>query len=158
MKIRIGNGYDFHRIENGKSIVIAGVEIESNYSIIAHSDGDIILHSLVDAILGALSLPDIGSYFPDTDPRYKNASSVIFVHKALELMKGKKYHINNIDITMICEVPKIKPLRDILIQNLAKLLGVETDCISIKATTVEKMGSIGRNEGIACFTSVCLIG
>ena len=158
MKIRIGNGYDFHRIEIGNNITLAGVNLASKYSIVAHSDGDIILHSLVDAILGALALPDIGYYFPDTDPQWKNASSVIFLNKALELMKERGYKINNVDITMICEVPKIKPLRNVLIQSLERLLNVETGCVSVKATTVEEMDSIGKKEGIACFTTVCLLG
>lgn len=158
MKIRIGNGFDFHRIQEGKKMVLCGVEVEGNYEIIAHSDGDIILHTLVDAILGALALPDIGSYFPDTDPEWKDASSIIFLNKALELMNEREYKINNVDITMICEVPKIKPIRHLLVKNLARLLKIDEDCVSIKATTVEKMGAIGRNEGIGCFASVCLLG
>jgi 2-C-methyl-D-erythritol 2,4-cyclodiphosphate synthase len=158
MKIRIGNGIDFHRIKEGENITLAGMQVESKYEIIAHSDGDIILHALVDAILGALALPDIGTYFPDTDPQWKNARSVIFLHKALELMKERNFAINNVDITIVGEVPKIKPIRSLLVENLAKLLNVTLDCVSIKATTVDKMGAIGRKEGIGCFATVCLIG
>lgn len=158
MKIRVGNGFDFHQMqESDNHMVLAGVKINSKYSIVAHSDGDIILHTVVDAILGALALPDIGTYFPDTDPQWQNASSVIFLNRALKLMIERNLNISNIDITMICEIPKIKPIRDLLVQNLAKLLDVELDCVSIKATTTEKMGFIGRGEGICCFTTICLI-
>lgn len=157
MKIRVGNGFDFHRVKDGNGMILAGVKIESRYEIIAHSDGDIILHAVVDAILGALALPDIGTYFPDTDPQWKGASSVIFLNKALELMRERDFSISNIDVTMICEVPKIKPVRGNLVQNLAKLLNSDLDCVSVKATTTEKMGFTGRGEGIGCFASVCLI-
>lgn len=157
MKIRIGNGLDFHRVKEGKGMILAGIQIESHHEIIAHSDGDIIIHAVVDAILGALSLPDIGTYFPDTDAQWKDASSVHFLNKAIELMNARGFIISNVDVTMICELPKIKPVREKLIQSLTHLLGVEADCVSIKATTTEKMGFIGRNEGIGCLASVCLV-
>ena len=157
MKIRVGNGFDFHRIESGNSIVLAGINIKCPFKIVAHSDGDIILHTVVDAILGALALGDIGTFFPDTDPQWQNQSSVIFLNEAIKLMKEKSFEISNLDVTMICEVPKIKPLKDILVNNLAQLIQASEDQISIKATTTEKMGFLGRGEGIGCFATVCLI-
>jgi 2-C-methyl-D-erythritol 2,4-cyclodiphosphate synthase len=157
MKIRVGNGFDFHRIESGNSIVLAGINIKCPFKIVAHSDGDIILHTVVDAILGALALGDIGTFFPDTDPQWQNQSSVIFLNEAIKLMKEKSFEISNLDVTMICEVPKIKPLKDILVNNLAQLIQASEDQISIKATTTEKMGFLGRGEGIGCFATVCLV-
>ena len=157
MKIRVGNGFDFHRIEAGNSIVLAGINIKCPFKIVAHSDGDIILHTVVDSILGALALGDIGTFFPDTDPQWQNQSSVIFLNEAIKLMKEKSFEISNLDATIICEVPKIKPLKDILVNNLAQLIQINEDQISIKATTTEKMGFLGRGEGIGCFATVCLV-
>ena len=127
MKIRIGNGFDFHRLEkkqtqkSSKPLVLCGLEIDSEFSIIAHSDGDIIIHTVVDEILGGLNAGDIGTLFPDTDPKWKNASSVEFLKAALGIMDAKKFEISNIDITIMCEFPKIKPLRNVLVENLAKI-------------------------------------
>ena len=158
MKIRVGNGFDFHRIEkSAKPLVLCGVEIPSPLGIVAHSDGDIILHTVVDAILGALALGDIGTFFPDTDPQWKGQSSVTFINEAIKLMEERSFEISNLDITMICEVPKIKPLKQELTQNLAKLIKIDVDQICIKATTTEKMGFLGRGEGISCFATVCLV-
>ncbi len=158
MKIRIGNGFDFHRLEmSPKPLVLCGLEIESEFSIIAHSDGDIIIHTLVDAILGGLNAGDIGTLFPDTDPQWKNASSVQFLQAAIDVMTAKNFKISNIDITVICEFPKIKPLRGILVENLAKIMQIDEDLVSIKATTTEKMGFLGRGEGIACFATLLLV-
>lgn len=155
-KIRIGNGFDFHKIESGNGITLAGAFIECPFKIIAHSDGDIIIHTIVDAILGALCLGDIGTHFPDTSQEWKNASSVIFLNKALELMNSKQYNISNLDITIICEKPKIKPIQPILSKSLQNLMNLEEDQVSIKATTTEKMGFLGRGEGIGCFATICL--
>ena len=158
MKIRIGNGFDFHRLEKSpKPLILCGVEIDSEFSIIAHSDGDIIIHTVVDAILGGLNAGDIGTLFPDTDQKWKNASSVQFLEAAIEIMKARQFEISNIDITVICEFPKMKPLRGILVENLAKIMQIDQDLVSIKATTTEKMGFLGRGEGIACFATVLLV-
>lgn len=156
-KIRIGNGFDFHRLEKGSEITLAGLKMPSKYQIIAHSDGDIILHTIVDSILGALSIGDIGTLFPDTSPQWKNANSVIFLNKALQLMNEKGYIISNLDVTIMCENPKINPIREQLQQNLQTLMHLKSDEICIKATTTEKMGFLGRGEGIACFATTCLI-
>ena len=157
MKIRIGNGFDFHRLEKSpKPLILCGLEINSEFSIIAHSDGDIIIHTVVDAILGSINAGDIGTLFPDSDPKWKNTSSTIFLKEALKIMEAKKLKISNIDITVICEFPKIKPLRNVLIKNLAKIMEIEEDLVSIKATTTEKMGFLGRGEGIGCFATILL--
>lgn len=158
MKIRVGNGFDFHRLEkSSKKLILCGVEIQSEFAIVAHSDGDIIIHTVVDAILGGVNAGDIGTLFPDNDPKWKNASSVFFLEEAIKIMNGKGFEISNLDVTVMCEFPKIKPLRNVLVQNLAKIMNIEEDVVSIKATTTEKMGFLGRGEGIGCFATVCLI-
>ncbi len=158
MKIRVGNGFDFHRLEvSQKPLILCGVQVESSCAIIAHSDGDIILHTITDAILGSLSEGDIGTLFPDSDPKWQNASSVIFLEEALKIMYAKGFEISNIDITVMCEFPKIKPLREVLQNSLARIMNLELDQVSIKATTTEKMGFLGRSEGIGCFATVCVI-
>lgn len=159
MRVRIGNGFDFHRLEvSTKKMFLGGLELETGYSIIAHSDGDIILHTIVDALLGSVSAGDIGTLFPDSDPQWQDASSLIFLQKALDIIKNKGFVISNIDITIMCEHPKIKPLREIILQNLSLIIGISTEDISLKATTTEKMGFLGRGEGIGCFATVCLLG
>ncbi len=158
MKIRLGNGFDFHRVESGDGVILAGVHIDCPFNIIAHSDGDIIIHTIVDAILGGLALGDIGTLFPETDKKWQNADSKIFLQKALDLMNKKKYGISNIDITIICEKPKIRDIKHKLSLSLQQLMSLQEDQVSIKATTTEKMGFIGRGEGIGCFATVCLMG
>ncbi len=155
--IRIGNGFDFHRIENGGGIYLAGVFVECPYRIIAHSDGDIILHTIVDALLGGIAKGDIGTLFPDSNPQWKGKSSVTFLQKALELMNETGFGISNVDITVMCENPKIKPLREVLVHNLENLMHLKKGQVSLKATTTEKMGFLGRGEGIGCFATICLV-
>jgi len=159
MNLRIGNGIDFHQLEELPEqidIILGGVKIPSNYKIIAHSDGDIILHALSDAILGACGEADIGYFFPDTDQKNKNLDSKIILKKSLNIMEQKKYQILNIDITILSEVPKINPYREIIKESLANLLNITKEQIAIKATTTEKMGFIGKKEGIGCFVNVLL--
>ncbi len=157
---RIGQGIDFHKITtketNPKPLILGGIEIESNYTIIAHSDGDIILHALSDAILGALGEKDIGEYFPDDIQETKNLDSKIILKKTLEIAKEKQFIIQNIDITILSEVPKIKPFREKIKKNLSILCNIDTQQIAIKATTTETLGFIGRKEGIGCFAIVLL--
>ncbi|MCS7204841.1 MAG: 2-C-methyl-D-erythritol 2,4-cyclodiphosphate synthase [Leptospiraceae bacterium] len=160
MQIRIGQGIDVHRIEKTNQvdfIRLGGVEIPSEYRIIAHSDGDILLHSLSDAILGAIGETDIGIHFPDTDSKNKNLDSKIILKHALQLMKEKNFEIGNIDITLLAEKPKIKPFREKIIEKISELCQIPKSQIAIKATTTEKLGFIGRSEGIACCTVVLLI-
>ncbi len=159
MIYRIGQGIDFHKLKKNETLQemkLGGIEIPTFYSIIAHSDGDIVIHSLSDAILGACGESDIGSYFPDTDPANKNLNSVVILEKSLEIMNSKGYIIENIDITIITEEPKIAPYREKIKNHLAILCKINNDQISIKATTTEKLGFIGKKEGIACFTNVLI--
>ncbi len=156
---RIGNGIDFHQMEKHNEeqwITLGGLKVKSFYKIIAHSDGDIILHALSDAILGACGEADIGFYFPDTKAENKDLNSVLILNQALEIMKQKHYKIENIDITIVSEEPKINPLRNEIKKRIAELCNLNIEQISIKATTTEKMGFLGRKEGIACFANVLI--
>lgn len=157
-KYRVGNGIDFHKlaIDKDRPLILGGYRIESEWSLIGHSDADIVLHALSDAILGALGLGDIGQYFPDSDKALKNMDSSIILNKSLELMREKGYELLNVDNTIIGEKPKITPHRSDIIASLAKLLNLPVDQVSVKATTTEKMGALGRSEGLAVFTTVML--
>jgi 2-C-methyl-D-erythritol 2,4-cyclodiphosphate synthase len=156
--IRIGNGIDFHKlsIDDKRPLLLGGFILPSDYVLIGHSDADIVLHALADAILGALALGDIGYYFPDTDPSLKNMDSKRIMEKTLELMNERQYCICNVDITVICEVPRIAKYRDDIRLSLAKILGVSVDQVSVKGTTTEKMGALGRKEGVGVLCTVLL--
>jgi 2-C-methyl-D-erythritol 2,4-cyclodiphosphate synthase len=155
---RIGNGIDFHKLENnpGRPFLLGGFEIKTELALVGHSDADILLHAIADAILGALSLGDIGQHFPDTDESIKGINSVFIINKVLNLMSDKKFKIVNVDSTIICEIPKISPYKNQILHSLSKILAIEIDCISVKATTTEKMGALGRKEGVGVFTSILL--
>jgi 2-C-methyl-D-erythritol 2,4-cyclodiphosphate synthase len=157
-KYRVGNGIDFHKlaIDATRPLILGGYTIESEWSLVGHSDADIVLHALSDAILGALGLGDIGQYFPDTDKSLKNMDSSIILNKCLDLMEERGYSLLNVDNTIIGEKPKIAPHRLQIISSLAKLLDIPEDQVSVKATTTEKMGALGRSEGLAVFTTVML--
>ena len=157
MNFRVGLGFDIHELIAGTMIKLAGVSIPSKKMIKAHSDGDIIYHSLADAILGALSKGDIGMHFPDSDLKNKNLDSGKILSHAYSLMTTNKYIINNIDITLILEEPKIKKYKDNMCQNISSLLHCNSDLINIKATTSESIGFVGRGEGIACHAIVSII-
>tara|TARA_B000000565_G_scaffold45774_1_gene30445 strand:- start:122 stop:601 length:480 start_codon:yes stop_codon:yes gene_type:complete len=157
MNFRVGLGFDIHELIAGTMIKLAGVSIPSKKMIKAHSDGDIIYHSLADAILGALSKGDIGMHFPDSDLKNKNLDSGKILSHAYSLMTNNKYIINNIDITLILEEPKIKKYKDNMCQNISSLLHCNSDLINIKATTSESIGFVGRGEGIACHAIVSII-
>ena len=157
MNFRVGLGFDIHELIAGTMIKLAGVSIPSKKMIKAHSDGDIIYHSLADAILGALSKGDIGMHFPDSDLKNKNLDSGKILSHAYSLMTNNKYIINNIDITLILEEPKIKKYKDNMCQNISSLLDCNSDLINIKATTSESIGFVGRGEGIACHAIVSII-
>ncbi|MBE7412785.1 MAG: 2-C-methyl-D-erythritol 2,4-cyclodiphosphate synthase [Leptospiraceae bacterium] len=158
MNIKIGNGIDFHKLEVNKErpFILGGYIIPTDLSLIGHSDADILLHAIADSILGALSLGDIGIYFPDTDPDFKNMNSKTIIEKVLNLMKEKNHEIGNIDSTIICEKPKIAPHREGIQKSLGNILNIEIDKISVKATTSEKMGALGRSEGICVLSNVLL--
>lgn len=157
-KYRVGNGIDFHKlaIDPARPLILGGHTIETEWALIGHSDADIVLHALSDAILGALGLGDIGQYFPDTDQSLKNMDSAIILNKCLALMKERGYVLSNVDNTIVGEKPKIAPHRLLIISSLSKLLSIPEDQISVKATTSEKMGALGRSEGLAVFSSVLL--
>tara|TARA_B100002019_G_scaffold289421_1_gene304989 strand:+ start:442 stop:921 length:480 start_codon:yes stop_codon:yes gene_type:complete len=157
MNFRVGLGFDIHELIAGTMIKLAGVSIPSKKMIKAHSDGDIIYHSLADAILGALSKGDIGMHFPDSDLKNKNLDSGKILSHAYSLMTYNKYIINNIDITLVLEEPKIKKYKDNMCQNISSLLHCNSDLINIKATTSESIGFVGRGEGIACHAIVSII-
>ena len=153
---RIGTGFDVHAFEPGNKIYLCGVEIPFNRSLAGHSDADVALHALTDAILGALALGDIGLHFPDTDEKWKKADSKIFLNWSIKKAKQKNLKLSNIDLTIICEKPKINSFREQLITNLSKICSLENDRINVKATTTERLGFTGREEGIASICSVLL--
>ena len=154
MDHRFGRGIDYHLYKPGSGFLLGGVQIDSNYEIVSHSDGDVLLHALADSILGAIGLRDIGFYFPDSDPLNKDLDSKIILNKALELLKNQNVKLNQIDITIVYGVPKISPYVDAIKESLSILCNVASDIISIKSTTTEGLGGIGHDKGIAVFALV----
>jgi 2-C-methyl-D-erythritol 2,4-cyclodiphosphate synthase len=152
----VGIGYDVHRLAAGETLVLGGISIPSELGTVAHSDGDVVLHALCDALLGAAGLGDIGEHFPDTDPRFRNAASHIFVEHAIELLRQNGYIPVNVDISLILEKPKISPYKEAMRQSIAQMCGLPAQRISVKATTNEKIGFAGRQEGAAALC-ICLI-
>lgn len=157
MNIRIGNGFDAHRFKQGTKLVLGGVEIPYDFGLEAHSDGDVVLHALCDAILGALVKGDIGKHFPDTSKEYAGIDSRLLVAKVYQLMVADGYQINNIDITIIAQAPKLAPHIDAMRKVIASDLAADINVVSVKATTTEAMGFTGRKEGIAVISSVLLV-
>jgi 2-C-methyl-D-erythritol 2,4-cyclodiphosphate synthase len=147
--IRVGQGYDVHRFTEGDSIILGGVTIPYEQALEAHSDGDVVLHALADALLGAAALGDIGKHFPDTDPAFKGADSRVLLRHVYHIVQEKGYDLINADITIIAQAPKMSPHTAQMCRNIAEDLDVEFDCINVKATTTEKLGFEGRKEGIA---------
>ncbi|UHQ18241.1 2-C-methyl-D-erythritol 2,4-cyclodiphosphate synthase [Lysobacter sp. KIS68-7] len=156
MNIRIGQGYDVHAFGPGDHVMLGGVRVPHDCGVIAHSDGDVVLHALCDAMLGALALGDIGKHFPPSDPRWKGADSRLFVRHCKQLLAEHRYTLGNVDITVVCERPRIGPHAGEMRGLIAADLGVAVDAISVKATTTEKLGFTGRGEGIAA-QAVCLL-
>lgn len=155
-KIRIGQGYDVHAFGEGDHVVVGGVRIAHERGLVAHSDGDVAIHALCDAMLGALALGDIGVHFPPSDPQWKGADSRAFLRHCNALIGERGWRVGNADITVICEQPKIGPHAQAMREAMAADLGIDADAVSVKATTSEKMGFIGRGEGIAA-QAVCLL-
>ena len=157
-KLRIGNGYDIHRLVKGRDLILGGVKLThpDNLGLDGHSDADVLSHSISDALLGALSLGDIGKYFPPTDARWKGADSLLMLSKIVDLVRNKGWEINNIDSVIIAERPKIKPHVDSMKQNISNILRIEDCFVGIKATTSERLGPEGREEGISCHSVVLL--
>lgn len=156
MPFRIGNGYDVHAFGPGDHVMLGGVRVPHDRGVVAHSDGDVVLHALCDAILGALALGDIGVHFPPADPRWAGADSRTFLRHCAALAAARGWRVGNADVTVLCERPKIGPHADAMRACVAADLGIGTDAVSIKATTSERLGFTGRGEGIAA-QAVCLL-
>lgn len=154
--MRIGIGYDVHKLVEGRALVLGGVEIEYDYGLLGHSDADVLIHAIMDALLGAAALGDIGSHFPDTDERYRGISSVILLEHVAELLREKGYGIGNVDAVIIAQKPKLAPYIEKMRENIAAALAVSTDRISVKATTEEGLGFTGEGRGMSC-QAVCIL-
>jgi len=148
--MRVGQGYDVHTFGPGDHVVLAGVRIEHIAGVVAHSDGDVILHALCDALLGAMALGDIGMHFPDTDPQWRGADSRVFVRHVATLLTAHRYRVVNVDTTVLAEAPRLGKHREQMRANIAADLGIAIDQVNIKATTSEGLGFIGKREGLAC--------
>jgi len=156
MSYRIGSGVDFHQLAAGRDLWIGGIKIPHHKGSLGHSDADVLLHAICDALLGALSLGDIGLHFPNTDPAYKNIDSKILLQKSFELIRSKGYSVVNVDSTLCLEAPKIKPWVPQMQEIIAQILQVQQEDVSVKATTTEQMGSAGREEGLMAYATVLL--
>ena len=156
MKLRIGQGYDVHRLEEKYKLVIGGINIPYEKGCVAHSDGDVLIHAICDALLGAAALRDIGFHFPDTDSEFKNIDSKILLERTMNILKEKGYSLVNIDSTICLQKPKIQSFIPEMIMCLAQVIKTDTENISIKATTTEKLGFVGNEEGISAFASVLI--
>lgn len=155
-RIRIGQGFDVHAFGPGDHVMLGGVRVPHDHGVLAHSDGDVVIHALCDAMLGALALGDIGRHFPPSDLRWKDAASVAFLRHCDALLRERGWRMGNCDITVVCERPKVGPHAGAMRALLANVLGVDVDAVSIKATTTEKLGFCGRGEGIAA-QAACLL-
>lgn len=155
--MRIGHGYDVHRFGEGEFITLGGVRIPHKFGLVAHSDGDVLLHALSDALLGAAALGDIGLHFPDTDPQFKGADSRALLRHVLALVQGKGWRVGNVDATIVAQAPKMAPHIEAMRANIAADLQVELDAVNVKATTTEKLGFAGREEGIAVHAVALLL-
>ncbi|MCY1491586.1 2-C-methyl-D-erythritol 2,4-cyclodiphosphate synthase [compost metagenome] len=155
--MRIGHGYDVHRFGEGDFITLGGVRIPHKFGLIAHSDGDVLLHALSDALLGACALGDIGRHFPDTDPQFKGADSRALLRHVMSLVAAKGWKVGNVDATIVAQAPKMAPHIEAMRANIAADLGVELDQVNVKATTTEKLGFTGREEGIAVHSVALLV-
>ncbi|MBE6571141.1 MAG: 2-C-methyl-D-erythritol 2,4-cyclodiphosphate synthase [Ruminococcaceae bacterium] len=156
MNIRIGHGYDVHRFAENRKLILGGEEIEYEKGLLGHSDADVLVHALMDAILGALGKGDIGKHFPDTDEKYRGADSMKLLEKVCEMMRGEGYSLSNADCTVIAQAPKLAPHIQKMRENIASVIGCDVSLINVKATTEEKLGFTGRLEGISAH-AVCLI-
>jgi 2-C-methyl-D-erythritol 2,4-cyclodiphosphate synthase len=154
--IRIGHGYDVHRLVEGRKLIVGGVDIPYEKGLLGHSDADVLLHAIGDSLMGAAALGDIGCIFPDNDPKFKDADSLILLCEVVSLLKSKGYSVVNIDATLIAQKPKMRPYIDEMRSNIASACGTDISFVSVKATTEEKLGFTGRKEGISAHC-VCLV-
>ncbi|QBF25560.1 2-C-methyl-D-erythritol 2,4-cyclodiphosphate synthase [Pseudomonas tructae] len=155
--MRIGHGYDVHRFAEGDFITLGGVRIAHKFGLLAHSDGDVVLHALSDALLGAAALGDIGKHFPDTDPQFKGVDSRVLLRHIVQIVQAKGWKVGNVDATIVAQAPKMAPHIDTMRQLIAQDLQVELDQVNVKATTTEKLGFTGREEGIAVHAVALLL-
>ena len=159
MDIRIGHGYDVHKLVEERALIMGGVQIPYEKGLLGHSDADVLLHAIADALLGALALGDIGKHFPDNDPQYKGISSLILLKKTAELVRSRGYTIGNVDATVLAQRPKLAPYVPSMRENIAAALGVDVERVSVKATTEEGLGFTGSGDGIAAHAVVlCVAG
>lgn len=154
--IRIGHGYDVHRLTSGRDLILGGVKIEHTSGLLGHSDADVLVHAVMDAILGAAALGDIGTHFPDSDEKYKGADSIMLLCEVKNILSGAGYRVSNIDSTILAQAPRLAPHIQKMRKNIASALGIPIDRVGVKATTEEKLGFTGNLEGIAAH-AVCLI-
>ena len=154
--MRIGHGYDVHRLVESRDLILGGVKIDYEKGLLGHSDADVLLHAVSDALLGAAGLGDIGRHFPDTDPKYKGADSLELLREVYRKISEKGFHVGNIDVTMIAQKPKLKDFIPQMQENIAAAVGVTPDRVNVKATTEEKLGFTGTGEGMSCH-AVCLL-
>ena len=154
---RVGMGYDVHKLVTGRKLILGGVEIQHDLGLLGHSDADVLLHAIKDAILGAAALGDIGRHFPDTDEAYKGISSMVLLSKVKDLILKEGYKVNNIDATIAAQQPKIAPYMKAMNENIAQTLKIEASQVNVKATTTEGLGFVGNKEGIAAYAIVSLI-
>ena len=154
---RIGQGFDIHKLVEGRKLIIGGIEIDYPKGLLGHSDADVLIHSIIDALLGALALGDIGTHFPDNDPQYKNIDSTILLRETKKLIEEKGYKINNLDNTIFAQEPKMKPYIPLIQERLSQILEIDKNLISIKAKTMEEQDSVGEKKSIATQSIVLLI-
>ena len=154
--MRIGHGYDVHRLVEGRDLILGGVKIDYEKGLLGHSDADVLLHAVSDALLGAAGLGDIGKHFPDTDSKYKGADSLVLLTVVAQRVKEAGYRVSNIDVTMIAQKPKLKDHIPRMVANIASAVGIAPDRVNVKATTEEKLGFTGTGEGMSCH-AVCLL-
>lgn len=154
--VRIGNGYDVHALAIGLPLWIGGIRIEHNKGLMAHSDGDVLIHALCDALFGALALGDIGMHFPDNAPEFRGIDSKVLLQRCMKLVTEQGYRVGNVDCTVLAQAPKLRPYIGRMQETLAPILGVEPNAVSIKATTTERLGFTGREEGIAVYATALL--
>ena len=152
--MRVGIGHDTHRLERGRPLILGGVRIEHSHGLVGHSDADVVLHALTDALLGAAGLGDIGDAYPDTDPAYKDRDSSFFVHDTMRRLNQAGWHVVNVDVIIFAQKPKLGPVKGRICKSLAELLGVDVDAVNVKAKTGEGVGAIGREEAISCQVAV----
>ena len=157
MKIRVGFGFDVHRLVTDRELWLGGVRLEHEKGLLGHSDADVLIHAICDALLGAANMRDIGYHFPDTAGEFKNIDSKILLKKTVDLIGSKGYSVGNIDATICAERPKLKPHRPAMQQTLSAVLGIDEDDVSVKATTTEKLGFTGREEGISAYATVLIV-